>query len=76
MGSQCFPIHVDEVPEYQAVGGNMRIRWREVELFVPMHICQIAMARCEAAMREWRIDQSGKIDDLDHWRGAGHTAPP
>lgn len=48
-----LPIHVAEVPDYEIQGDCMRVTWRELEFFIPIPVCQAAMARCARAMDEW-----------------------
>lgn len=49
----CLPIHVDEVPEYEVRGDAMLIRWRGLEVYVPIPICLASMGRCQRALEEW-----------------------
>lgn len=60
-----LPIFVDEVPEYEARGDHMVLKWRGLEVFVPIHTCMAAMEQCERALQDWRVDQSGKVEGIE-----------
>lgn len=52
MGQQ-LPIFIDEVPDYEARGEFMFIRWRGLEIAMPIGICERAVARCNRALDAW-----------------------
>ena len=51
---ELFPIHVDDVPTYEPFGDCIRVRWRTLDLYIPVPICLAAMGRCQRAIEEWQ----------------------
>lgn len=60
-----LPIHVDEVPTYEVRGDCIVIRWRGLEVFVPVPICQAAVGRCNRALDEWH-ESKGVVTPFRH----------
>jgi hypothetical protein len=55
---QRLPVFVGEVPEYEPRGEVMVVRWRDVELALPIHVCEKAVAKCNRALDEWHQQHS------------------
>jgi hypothetical protein len=57
-----LPIFIDEVPEYEARGEFMFVRWRGLEIALPISVCQRAMLECEAALAKWHLAQDNVVE--------------
>lgn len=49
-----LPLHMSEVPNYEVRGDCILVVWRDLEIYIPVPICQAAVGRCCKALDEWR----------------------
>jgi hypothetical protein len=56
-----LPIFVDEVPEYEARDGFMHVRWRGLEICLPIVTCEKSVASCNRALDLWHERAKGKV---------------
>lgn len=50
---QVLPLFVDEVPEYEARGEVMFVRWKGLEIAIPISVCEKAVAKCNRELDRW-----------------------
>lgn len=62
---QMLPIFVDEVPEYEARDGCMFVRWRGLEIALPIATCIQSMEACERALSSWQNRDAKLLDFPD-----------
>jgi hypothetical protein len=55
---QVLPLFVDEVPEYEARGEVMFVRWKGLEIALPISVCIAAVGRCECEISRWNRARS------------------
>jgi hypothetical protein len=50
---EYVPAHISEVPTFEPRGDCILVKWRGIEVFVPVPICQAALGRCNRALDLW-----------------------
>jgi hypothetical protein len=58
---ESLPIFVDEAPIYAPHGETIKIEFRGLAIFVPIHICMVSMERCQKALNEWKASNCEPI---------------
>jgi hypothetical protein len=48
-----FPIFMDDVPDYEVVHDLMHIRWRELEIVLPVHTMLAGMGQARREIEKW-----------------------
>lgn len=54
---QAIPLFFDDVPEYEARGEVMFIRWKGLEIAIPISVCSRACLLCEEELAKWRLSR-------------------
>lgn len=47
-----MPLFVDAVPDYSIKDDHLHIQHRELEVVMPVRLVRLAIARCDAVLRE------------------------
>jgi hypothetical protein len=55
----ALPVFIDEVPEYEDRGEIMLVRWRGLEIALPIAICIQAVLLCEEALAKRKLARLG-----------------
>jgi hypothetical protein len=63
--SQVLPLFVDEVPEYEARGEVMFVRWKGLEIALPISVCSQACLLCGEELAKWRVSRLYKASVIE-----------
>lgn len=54
-----LPLFIEEVPEYDARGDVMFVRWPGLEIAMPISICVQAVLMCQEALAKRKLARLG-----------------
>lgn len=58
---QKLPIFMDDVPNYRVKGDNMHIKFKELEIVLPVGVMLAGMAQAQVAIEDWRAQRADVV---------------
>lgn len=53
---ECIPIFMGDVPDYSVIAEHMHIKWRTLEIVLPVTVMLAGMASASEEIAKWKLD--------------------